>query len=166
MKFSKRNTRMPSLASRCPMAAAASFTDDCNVSELARLMGKNPKTLLAKLSNDVDTHQLTLAEAVAITDITEDERILKAWANGNGRIVFSMPTGGLTDEEFSDLLLANQQRSGALASSILAARSDGVITEDDYATIHKKILASVEGLLQLDKEIKHQVRDWGEDTYE
>lgn len=166
MRFSKRNTRMPSLRTRCPMAAAASFTDDHNVSDIARTMGKNPKTLIAKLSNDVDTHQLTLAEAVAITDITQDERIIKAWANGNGRVLFSLPTPGMTDEEFSDLLLINQQRGGALASSILTARMDGVITETEYAGIHEHILTAIEGLLQLDQEIKSQVREWGDDTHD
>lgn len=166
MKFSKRNTRMPSLSTRCPMAAAATFTDDHNVSEIARTMGKNPKTLITKLSNDFDTHQLTLAEAVAITEITEDERILKAWANGNSKVLFSLPSPGMTDDEFSDLLLTNQQRGGELASCILSARADGVITESEYAGIHQHILKSIEGLLQLDQELKSQVREWGDDTYE
>lgn len=166
MKLSKRNTRIPSLSTRCPMAAAASFTDDHNVSDIARKMGKNPKTLITKLSNDVDTHQLTLAEAVAITEITDDERILNAWANGNGKVLFALPEGGMTDDEFSDLLLMNQQQGGDLASCILNARADGVITEAEYADIHQHILKSVQGLLQLDQELKSQVRKWGDDTYE
>lgn len=161
MYFSKRNTRIPSLSSRCPLAAASTFTDDHNVSDIARTMGKNPKTLLAKLSNDVETHHLTLAEAIAVTDITGDERIIKAWAHSCGQVLFTLPGKTLTDDEFSDLLLTVQRGSGALAESILKARSDGVISEQDYSDIHSHVLNAISGLLQLDEELKHQVRQWG-----
>lgn len=165
MYFSKRNTRMPSLTSRCPLAAASSFTDDHNVSAIARTMGKNPKTLLAKLNNDIETHQLTLAEAVGVTDITGDWRIIKAWAYSCGQVLFTLPRQGLTDDEFSDLLLAQQSGIGQLAESILKARADGVITEADYAGIHGHVLNSVSSLLQIDEELKQQVRERGSEAH-
>lgn len=163
MKFSKKNLRQPSLISRCPMAAAASLTDDHNLTDLARLMGKNKKTLAAKLNNDeaYDQHNLHLLEAIAITELTGDERILKAWAASRGNALIALPEAGLTDEEFSDVLLTVQSTQGELATAIRKARADGVITEADYATINRNTLNAIEKLLQLDAELKAQVRDWG-----
>lgn len=164
MQFSKANLRRPSLVTRCPLAAAASITDDFNVSELSRLMGKSEKTLAAKLSNDVDTHHLNLAEAIAITELTGDERILKAWALGRDKILFQIPSTGLTDDEFADVLLTVQEASGQLAATVRRARADGIISEKDYADIHRSTVTAIEKLLQLDAELKAQVRAWGSDT--
>lgn len=164
IQFSRTNLRRPSLVTRCPLAAAASITDDFNVSELSRLMGKSEKTLAAKLSNDVDTHHLNLAEAVAITELTGDERIVKAWALSLGKVLFQIPQTGLTDDEFADVLLTVQEASGQLASTVRKARADGIISEKDYADIHLSTVTAIEKLLQLDAELKAQVRVWGTDT--
>lgn len=161
LNLSRTNLRRPILVTRCPLAAAATITDDFNVSELSRLMGKNEKTLAAKLTNDSDTHHLNVAEAVAITELTNDERILKAWALGRNKVLFPIPQTGLTDDEFSDVLLTVQEASGHLAGSIRKGRADGVITEKDYAEIHRSTVTAMEKLLQLDAELKAQVREWG-----
>lgn len=166
INFSRTNLRRPSLVTRCPLAAAASITDDFNVSELARLIGKSEKTLAAKLTNDTDTHHLNLAESVAITELTGDERILKAWALSRNKVLFPLPKTGLTDDEFSDVLLTVQETSGQLAGCIRKARADGVITEKDYADIHRSTVIAMEKLLQLDAELKAQVREWGSDQDE
>lgn len=164
MDLSRANLRQPSKVSQCPMAAAASLTDDHNITEIARLMGKNKKTLAAKLNNDdaFDQHNLHLLEAIAITELTNDERILKAWATARGKALVSLPVTGLTDDEFSDVLLTVQATQGELAGAIKKARADGVITEVDYSVINKATLTAIEKLLQLDAELKAQVRDWGE----
>lgn len=161
LAFSKANLRRPSRITTCPLAAAASITDDFNISELARRMGISEKTLAAKLTNDTDTHHLNLAQAIAITELTNDERILKSWALGRNKVLFPLPKTGLTDDEFSDVLLTAQEASGQLAGSIRKARADGVITEGDYAEIHKATMVAIEKLLQLDAELKAQVREWG-----
>lgn len=163
MMFSKQNMRKPSRISHDPMAAAASLTDDHNISALARLIGKSEKTLAAKLNNDpeYEHHNLHLAEAVAVTELTGDERILKAWANSRGYSLVKIPEANATDDEFSDLLLKIQESGGAVATAILKARQDGVINELEYAGIHRKILAAIELHMQLDGEIKSQVREYG-----
>lgn len=163
MQFSKTNTRMPSLVTRCPMAAAADLRNHHNISALARMLGKSEKTLASKLNNDsdYDTHNLNLREAIAITEITGDERILAAWAVSRGKILIEIPTVSLTDEEFSDVLLQVQATQGELARAIIESRADGVITEADYTAIHRNTLIAIQQLLQLDAELKAQVREWG-----
>lgn len=163
MDFSRTNLSQPSRVSHDPMFAAASLTDSFNITALAKLIGKSEKTLAAKLNNDpeYDHHNLHLAEAVAITEITGDERILSAWANSRGKVLVSLPKTGLTDDEFSDVLLTVQTTQGELASAIKKARADGVITEADYAAINRNTLNAIQQLLQLDAELKAQVREFG-----
>ncbi len=74
------------------------------------------------------------------------------------------PQTGLTDDEFADVLLTVQEASGQLASTVRKARADGIISEKDYADIHRSTVTAIEKLLQLDAELKAQVRVWGTDT--
>ena len=55
--------------------AFRAFSQAHNVEQLARDLGMRPATLRCKLNPD-QVHQLTLNELVAITDYTEDPRIL------------------------------------------------------------------------------------------
>ena len=55
-----------------------------NISEIARLLGKGPTVLANKLNHECDSHHLNLGEAVAVTEITGDNRILEAWAASQG----------------------------------------------------------------------------------
>jgi len=159
MFFSKKDTRKGSDCSQDPFLAAASLIDEHNISNIARHMGKNPKTLLAKLNNDSDFHQLNLGEAIAITNITGDKRILKAWARSLGFILVEEPdSSGVTDDEFSDLLLNLQSQLGKLSMVILGARADGIITQEEYIDIHGNTVNSIQTIYQLDEVIKSQVR--------
>lgn len=159
MQFSRTNMRNPSLTTRCPLAAAASLTEDYNVSKLARLMGKSEKTVAAKLNNDYDTHHLNLFEAIQVTELTNDERILRAWAESRDKVLFDKPGIGLTDDEFSDLLLMSQERAGHLAGIVRRAREDGVITDKEYSDIYSATVNQIETLLQIAAELKEQVRE-------
>ena len=165
MHFSKENMRQPSRVSQDPMYAAASITDDHNITKLARVMGKSEKTLAAKLNNDdpYDQHHLHLSEAIAITELTDDERILKAWAVSRGKMLVPMPVQSASDEELSDLLLSIQEAIGKMAEAIRTSRADGVITEAEYAQVNQRSIQTIEQIMQLDAEIKMMVREWGDE---
>jgi len=159
MFFSKKDTRKGVDCSHDPLLAAASLIDFFNISDIARHMGKSPKTMLAKLNNDSDFHQLNLGEAIAITNITGDKRILNSWANSLGFILVEEPSvTGVTDDEFSDLLLTLQSELGQLSKVILGARSDGIITSEEYIEIHSKTVNSIQIIYQLDEVLKSQIR--------
>ncbi|WP_351122631.1 phage regulatory CII family protein [Shewanella sp. T24-MNA-CIBAN-0130] len=159
MFFSKKDTRKGNDFSQDPLLAAASLIDVHNISDLARQLGKNPKTLLAKLNNDSDFHQLNLGEAIAITNMTGDNRILGAWAKSLNCILVNEPDpDGVTDEDFSDLLLSFQSQLGDLSRTILKAREDGVITTDEYADIHATAIRSVQLVFQIDTALRSQIR--------
>ncbi|KUQ05660.1 hypothetical protein AWI07_03830 [Enterobacter roggenkampii] len=56
-------------------AACRAFVLSHNVEQLAKTIGMRPATLRCKLNPD-QPHQLTIPELLAITDVTEDARIL------------------------------------------------------------------------------------------
>lgn len=160
MHFSKTNLRNPAGVLTCPLAAAATFTADYNVTQLTEQIGcRSNKTLLAKLNNDSDFHHLTVDEAVRITDVTGDLRIIKAWAAGLGYQLMPLVPPRPSDEEFSDQLLIVSERTGDFSRSLREARADGVITRADYADIKRRAMAAIESIMQLELECAAMVRD-------
>lgn len=164
MQFSKANLRNPVGVLTCPVAAAATFTNDYNITQLTEQIGcRSNKTLLAKLNNDSDFHHLTLEEARRITVVTGDLRILKAWAAGlDHQLIPAVPVAP-SDEEFSDQLLQLTQRMGEFSKAIFEARSDGVISKSDLLNIKKQAALAIESIMQLELECEAQVRDLGAD---
>lgn len=96
--------------------------------------------------------------------MTQDLRILKAWATGWNLQLVPVNTVAPSDEEFSDQLLQLTQRMGEFSKAIFEARSDGVITKADLAEIKRHAAKAIESIMQLELECEAQVRDWETDT--
>ncbi|MBB1299182.1 phage regulatory CII family protein [Pseudoalteromonas sp. SR41-7] len=158
MLLSKKSTRNAKPSARCPLAAAASIASDFNVSEIARVMAKSPTTLSNKLNTNIDSHVLTLQEAIAIQNITNDSRILNAWAYSEGKTVIDLPEVGLSDDELADQVLHLQETIGDFAKTFRLARQKGVITQLDFNAIQKNTLSIISTALQLNAEIEQMVR--------
>lgn len=106
-----------------------------NISELARRLGKGATILANKLNPDCDTHHLTLGEAVAITELTNDGAILNAWALSRGQMLVDMPEGAVSDEDLVEQVLLAQAIFGELMREIHDARRDGVIDRLEQSRI-------------------------------
>lgn len=158
MLLSKKSTRNARPSARCPLEAAASIASDFNVSEIARVMAKSPTTLSNKLNTNIDSHVLTLQEAIAIQNITNDSRILNAWAYSEGKTVIDLPDVGLSDEELADQVLMLQETTGDYAKSVRYSRADGVITASDFDVIQKRSLAAITAILHVTAELEQMVR--------
>ena len=154
----KINRRKRSLVSRCPLTAAASFVDDYNISEIARCMGVSEKVLLSKLNFDCETHHLNLQQAIAMAELTNDTRVLQAWATSQGKMLVDAPEPQQTDAELSDQLLNLHELFGDFAREFKRAREDGIITEEEYLRIHKKAVTTTQALLGISAEIKQMIR--------
>ena len=154
----KIKKRKKSLVSRCPLSAAASFVDDYNISEIARCMGVSEKVLLSKLNFDCETHHLNLQQAIAMAELTSDTRVLQAWATSQGKMLVEMPDPKQSDEELSDQLLNLHELFGDFAKEFKDAREDGIITEDEYIKIHKRVVVTAQALLGISEEIKQMIR--------
>lgn len=158
MLLSKNGTCKKSPSTRCPMAAAASYASDHNVSDIARKIGVGEKILINKLNDNCDSHHLNLQQAVAIGDVTDDHRILNAWAYSLGKTIIDLPDVGLSDDEFADQVLKVSETSGDFAKAIRQARADGVIDESEFEKIQGRALEAVISILHVTAEIEQMVR--------
>lgn len=120
-----------------------------NISELARRLGKGATILANKLNPDCDTHHLTLGEAVAITELTNDGVILDAWALSRGQLLVDMPAGAVSDEDLVEQVLLAQSIFGQLMQVIHDARRDGVIDRLEQAQIERVGRESAQHVLGL-----------------
>lgn len=157
MLLSKKSTRNLPVAYRCVSEAAASFTRDYNISDIARQMGKSATTLSNKLNQNVDSHMLGLIEAEAIQLITQDFRILNAMALHAGKVLFDLPDANLTREELTVLNLSLMESQGELAKSMRVALEHNHITETDFTIIEKTALESITSTLQIVAELREMV---------
>lgn len=117
---------------------------------LARLMGKNPGTLLNKLNPHQETHLLSLADAVQMSTITGDTRILQAFADTLGCAVFALPDGGFAcDAELIGLILKRDQRNGEFARALDRALADGRISRAEARELRRWGLTVITSVMEL-----------------
>jgi hypothetical protein len=129
------NTSNPSQASPDVLFAAYALGQRNNISELARRLGKGATILANKLNPDCDTHHLSLGEAVAITELTNDSGIMSAWALSRGQMLVDMPEGAVCDDDLVEQVLLVQAIFGELMREIHDARRDGVIDRLEQSRI-------------------------------
>ncbi|MDX7778331.1 phage regulatory CII family protein [Aeromonas hydrophila] len=130
-----------------------------NISEIARLMGKGETVLANKLNPDCDSHHLNLGEAVAITELTGDNRILEAWAASRGKALVDLPAGVVSDDDLVEQVLLAQSVFGKLMQSIHDARADGVIDRMEHGQIERIGTQAAEHVLGLIRTTAVNVRN-------
>ncbi|MEZ6994402.1 MULTISPECIES: phage regulatory CII family protein [unclassified Aeromonas] len=154
------NTLSKPLVSRPDVLASAYLLGQHhNISELARLMGKGATVLANKLNPDCDSHHLNLGEAVAITELTGDNRILEAWAASRGKALVDLPAGVVSDDDLVEQVLLAQSVFGKLMQSIHDARADGVIDRMEHGQIERIGTQAAEHVLGLIRTTAVNVRN-------
>lgn len=98
--------------------AYRAFSEVYNVEQLARDLGMRPATLRCKLNPD-QAHQLTLTELMAITDHTEDPRILDGLLR-QMNCQPSVPVNNATLENMQYCALAATASIGAIAGEAVS----------------------------------------------
>lgn len=119
------------------LAAAYLLGQATNISDLARKLGKSPVVLANKMNPDCDSHHLNLGEAVAVTELADDNRILEAWAAGHGLMLVARPHGSVSDDDLVEQVLLAQSVFGKLMQAIHDARVDGVIDRMEQGQIER-----------------------------
>lgn len=119
------------------MAAAYGIGHRYNASELARRMGRKPGEFCKKLNPECDDRHLTLAEAAAITELTDDNAILEAWSASRGKALVDLPAGAVSDDDLVEQVLLAQAVFGKLMQAIHDARADGVIDRMEHGQIER-----------------------------
>lgn len=153
------NTLKPKGVPQCPQDAAYLLGKRANISDLARKLGMSPNVLGNKLNPDQEFHKLSLGEAVAITELANDDAIIESWANSRGYLLVKMPDQVCCDEELSDQVCRTSEEMGAVMGEIRQARVDGIIDPQEYAQITQRIAVAIKEALALKAVIKAQVRE-------
>ena len=141
------------------LVAAQHLGQRHNISALARQLGKGPTIMANKLNPDCDTHHLTLGEAVAITELSDDNGIIEAWAVSRGKVLVDIPTGVASDEELADLVMIVSESVAQVFAAYREARKDGLIDRDERREIGQRVQDAIRDLLSLDEVIGGQVRE-------
>jgi hypothetical protein len=82
---------------------------------------------------------LSLAEAVRMTDLTDDERILEAWVHQRGAVLVKLPAATETpdNQEILSKFLELTAHYGALARRYQEATEDDVVDEKEMADLKR-----------------------------
>lgn len=105
---------------------------------LAPRLGMSAAVLRNKVNTNNATHHLTLREAVRISALTQDDRILRAAAAECGRVVLDLPTADDTDASdmaVLEMVAAVWSKQGDLGTAIHQAFADGVLTPAEFEGI-------------------------------
>lgn len=144
---------------QCPLDAAYLLGKKYNASDLARKLGLSPNVLGNKLNPDQEFHKLSLGEAIAITELTNDNGILEAWCHQRGGIFLSLPDVVTGDEELADQMMKLNEALGSAMCELRTARQDGVIDPFEFERIKAELLITIHEALALKTMIKNQVRE-------
>lgn len=116
-------------------AAHATVHDYPGGSEsLAPRLGMSGALLRNKVNPHCDRNVLTLAEAVRITSVTDDLRMLHAWAAEHDCVV--VPVNGSPVGDVLSLVMARAVREGDFSRVLQDALADGVITPNELAALN------------------------------
>ncbi|MBA1147410.1 phage regulatory CII family protein [Ectothiorhodospiraceae bacterium WFHF3C12] len=108
--------------------------------KLAPLVGMNAGTLSNKADPGMDSHQLTVRQAVAISHATKDARILHAQARALGFVC--IPCGdysGLSDLELLDSYAEWHAEIGQTAQAVRDAIADRRISAEEVRKVRREL---------------------------
>ena len=119
---------------------------------LAPRLGMSAPVLNSKVNPRTTTHKLALPEAVRITDLSGDMRILRAWVQHAGQIMLPAPNeddAAASDMAVLELVAAVGGSQGSLFGAIHHGLADGVLTDDEFALIRVAGNAAMERIAAL-----------------
>lgn len=98
-------------------------------------VGISAAVLRNKVNPNNETHHLTLAEAQRIVDITDDERILRAWAHARGLLLIKAPEGSDCDMSVLEAVVETGVAHGQWMQTIHSALADGKVDTNEVQAI-------------------------------
>ena len=132
--------------------AAYSTVHDYNggSESLAPRLGMSAAVLRNKVNTNTTTHHLTLAEAVRMVDLTEDDRILRAWANHRGAVLISLPRNEIvSDQAVMEHMAATWKTHGEVGTQISKALEDGHMDRYELRRVRDTIFNHASALFDL-----------------
>ena len=156
--MSTRTLKRKTLSCTDPLYAAHALGHEFGVEQLAHALFQQPGVMYNKLNPENDSNHLYLRDAIHLTDMADDNRILSAWCQSRGGVFVPLPESVNCDEELSDQLLKISEQMGMALAEIRASRADGVITQAEYESIGHELTNTVKEVLSLKAVVSSQVR--------
>ncbi|MGI2125559.1 phage regulatory CII family protein [Shewanella oncorhynchi] len=157
--MSKLTLKRQSLSCTDPLYAAHALGHDYGVDKLAKDLFQQPGVMYNKLNPDNDSNHLYLRDAIHLTELADDDRIVSAWCHSRGGVFVKLPAAVNCDEELSDQLLLISEQMGIALAEIRDSRADGVITPDEFERIGRELTNTVREVLSLKAVVSSQVRE-------
>lgn len=123
-------------------------------------VGISPAVLRNKVNPNNDTHHLTYSEAQRLVDMTNDDRMLRAWANARGYLLVKAPDACSIEsdmsvlEQMAGLMVAN----GAFGQEVYNALADGGVDRAELARIEQ----AGRGVMTAVAEVKQRLKGMAE----
>lgn len=123
-------------------------------------VGISPAVLRNKVNPNNDTHHLTYSEAQRLVDMTNDDRMLRAWANARGYLLVKAPDACSAEsdmsvlEQMAGLMVAN----GAFGQEVYNALADGGVDRAELARIEQ----AGRGVMTAVAEVKQRLKGMAE----
>lgn len=127
---------------------------------LAPRLGMSGAVLRNKVNPNNTTHHLTLAEAVRMSQITGDSRIVQTWAQELGFVVIEIPAvESCADGEVIELMARTWETNGEIGREVNRTFADGKVEAHEVSKIKDRIFAHMSTLFGLFGRIKGMAED-------
>lgn len=134
-------------------AVAHDYEGGCE--SLAPRMGVSAQVLRNKVNPNIATHHLTLAEAVRMTDLANDRRILEAWARQLGLAVIEIPQAdNCADGDVIEMMSESWLTHGEIGRAINDTFADGRVEMHEVRRIRDAIWTHLSKLFGLSGRIE------------
>ncbi|WP_250467657.1 phage regulatory CII family protein [Caballeronia sp. GAFFF2] len=118
-------------------AVAHDYKGGCE--SLAPRLGMSAAVLRSKVNPNTETHHLTLMNAVQMTEMTDDERIIEAWLAQRNAVMVKLPDAceEPDNEEIVDKFMSLTVHYGQLAKRFREATADGEVDDQEMADLER-----------------------------
>lgn len=129
-------------------AVAHDYKGGCE--SLAPRLGMSAAVLRSKVNPNTDTHKATLMDAVQITDMADDDRVLEAWARDRGYALVHLPdVEGCTDAAIVELMGEAWSTHGLVGKEICKTLEDGRVEHKEVERVEGRIFKHAQVLFNI-----------------
>ncbi|RKU03373.1 hypothetical protein C7H84_09550 [Burkholderia sp. Nafp2/4-1b] len=117
---------------------------------LAPRVGLSGAMLRNKVNPNNETHKLTLVEAGRLTEVSNDDRILAAWARERGYVLVKIPAPeNCSDGEIVELMAKSWETNGEIGREIVRTFEDGSVERHEVLRVKDRTWKHFQVLLGL-----------------
>jgi hypothetical protein len=135
-------------------AHAVALEYDGGCESLAPRLGMGAQVLRNKVNPNTKTHHLTLEEAVRMSVLTQDRRIVEAFARELGLVCIEMPEPeNCSDADVIELMAQTWETNGDIGREVNAIFADGRVDQSEVVRLKDRVWKHVRTVFGLTSRI-------------